>query len=116
MILANSNADYEPLAHDGATTHFSVYSPSAVTMQSSSVTSAGQLWQWALADMRNGGLTIPSRTTPSDEALRRRRHEALVQLFRSWDEEVDEQEQRETWEELKRALDEDRLSDRKLFP
>lgn len=28
----------------------------------------------------------------------------------------DEEEQRETWEYLKRALDEDRLSDRKLFP
>jgi hypothetical protein len=28
----------------------------------------------------------------------------------------DEEEQRETWEYLKRVLDEDRLSDRKLFP
>jgi hypothetical protein len=39
-------------------------------------------------------------------------------LLQSWD--VDESpeldEQRETWEYLKQALDEDRLSDRKLFP
>lgn len=43
----------------------------------------------------------------------------IIRLLQSWreeDEEEDEQEQRATWEELKRALDEDRLSDRKLFP
>ncbi len=40
---------------------------------------------------------------------------ALIQLLRSW-REGDEQEQRSTWEYLKQALDEDRLSERKLFP
>lgn len=39
-------------------------------------------------------------------------------LLQSWDveESPERQEQRETWEYLKKALDEDRLSDRKLFP
>ena len=44
------------------------------------------------------------------------RREALIELLRRWREEGDEEEQRETWEYLKKALDEDRLSDRKLFP
>ena len=39
-------------------------------------------------------------------------------LLQSWnvEEPADQEEQRETWEYLKQALDEDRLSDRKLFP
>jgi hypothetical protein len=43
-------------------------------------------------------------------------NQAAIDLLRSWREEGDEQEQRETWEFLKTALDEDRLSDRPLFP
>jgi hypothetical protein len=44
-------------------------------------------------------------------------NQALAML-QSWDVEEypERQEQRETWEYLKKALDEDRLSDRKLFP
>ena len=41
--------------------------------------------------------------------------ESAIALLQSWCDE-DAQEQRETWEFLKTALDEDRLSDRKLFP
>jgi hypothetical protein len=39
-------------------------------------------------------------------------------LLQSWDveESSEREEQRATWEYLKQALDEDRLSDRKLFP
>lgn len=46
------------------------------------------------------------------------KNEEAIQLLRSWREssEEDQQEQQETWEYLKRVLDEDRLSDRKLFP
>ncbi|MBE9030658.1 antitoxin family protein [filamentous cyanobacterium LEGE 11480] len=39
-------------------------------------------------------------------------NQAALDLLRSWREEGDEQEQKETWEFLKQALDEDRLSDR----
>ena len=39
-------------------------------------------------------------------------------LLQSWyvEEAPERDEQRETWEFLRQALDEDRLSDRKLFP
>jgi hypothetical protein len=37
-------------------------------------------------------------------------------MFRRGDEEYDEEEQRETFEYLQKALDEDRLSNRPLFP
>lgn len=43
-------------------------------------------------------------------------HKALKELTRLWLEEGDEQEQTETWEYLRQALDEDRLSNRPLFP
>ena len=56
-----------------------------------------------------GGLAEP--TTPSDDRVNR-----LVQLLQSWIDEDDLDEQRETLDYLIRALDEDRLSCRKLFP
>ena len=37
--------------------------------------------------------------------------QAALDLLRSWREEGNEEEQRETWEFLQQALDEDRLSD-----
>jgi hypothetical protein len=40
----------------------------------------------------------------------------LLSLLKSWVDEKDPTEQRETGEFLMRALDEDRLSDRKLYP
>lgn len=43
-------------------------------------------------------------------------NQTAIDLLRSWREEGNEEEQRETWEFLKQALDEDRLSDRPLFP
>ena len=43
-------------------------------------------------------------------------NQAAIDLLRSWREEGDEQDQQETWEFLQTALDEDRLSDRPLFP
>ncbi len=54
----------------------------------------------------------PSDNTP---ATRQAKNEAAIRLLRSW-REGDEQEQCETWEYLKRVLDEDRPSNRKLFP
>ena len=43
-------------------------------------------------------------------------NQAALDLLRSWREDGDEDEQRETWEFLQQALDEDRLSERPLFP
>ena len=44
------------------------------------------------------------------------RHTELVSLLQSWIDEGDPEEQQETGEYLIRALDEDRLADRPLFP
>ncbi|MBI5877343.1 MAG: hypothetical protein HZB53_06815 [Chloroflexi bacterium] len=41
--------------------------------------------------------------------------DAAIRLLRLW-QEGDENEQRDTWEFLQLSLDQDRLSDRKLFP
>jgi hypothetical protein len=50
------------------------------------------------------------------EAEKQKRYEDLREMFRRWDEEDDEEEQRETFEYLQKVLDEDRLSNRPLFP
>lgn len=46
----------------------------------------------------------------------RERQKELMSLLQSWIEEEDSEEQQETGDYLVRALDEDRLSNRKLFP
>lgn len=52
------------------------------------------------------------------EAGQPARNESAIRLLEEWlgGGEKDEQEQRETWEYLKQALDEDRPAYRKLFP
>jgi hypothetical protein len=61
------------------------------------------------------GLLQVFRQAVSNPAPPTKVNQAAIDLLRSWREEGDEQEQRETWEFLKTALDEDRLSDRPLF-
>ena len=56
-----------------------------------------------------------SKTDKTPAVKHLQKNLALIELLKTWREE-DEQEQRDTWECLKQALDEDRLSDRKLFP
>ena len=59
-----------------------------------------------------GGIAdIDQEAVTSDD-----RADGLVRLLQSWMDEGDADEQRETLEYLIHALDEDRLSDRKLFP
>lgn len=45
----------------------------------------------------------------------KKKNQAAIFLLDAWAE-GDDEEQRETWGYLKQALDEDRLSSRKLFP
>ncbi len=67
----------------------------------------------------NQDSTTPVVDAPEEKGnppeTRRARREAAIRLLRSWREggEPDEQEQRETWTYLKKALDENRLSYRK---
>ncbi len=58
---------------------------------------------------------VAERADSQERLEQIRKNEAAIQLLRLW-RQGDEQEQRETWEYLKRTLEEDRLSDRKLFP
>jgi len=66
-----------------------------------------------LADARQGrGPTAPeARTAPTD----RERAEAAIRLLRLWAEDGDAQEQQESLEHLKRAIDENRPGERKFF-
>jgi hypothetical protein len=60
----------------------------------------------------------PTETDRHDEERRQeqiRRNQAALEMLRMWDQE-DPDEQRETWELLKHALDEDRPGQRPLFP
>ena len=61
----------------------------------------------------------PAPAEESEAEWRRKqieKNQAAIRLLDSWLAEEPTQEQQEAWEDLKRALDEDRLSDRKLFP
>lgn len=51
-----------------------------------------------------------------DPVVELARQKALSEVLRSWREDGDEQEQKETGDYLRQALDEDRLSNRELFP
>lgn len=51
-----------------------------------------------------------------EHILLKEKQTSLVNLLQSWLDEDDAQEQQETGEFLIHALDEDRLSERKLFP
>lgn len=62
-------------------------------------------------------VTVPG----SDDVEQKRRaqiekNKGLIALLDEWLADPDAEEQKETWEFLRKALDEDRLSDRKLFP
>ena len=56
-------------------------------------------------------LALLDKSLPSQD-----RRTELITLLQTWIDEGDPEEQRETGEYLIRALDEDRLSDRPLFP
>ncbi len=92
----------------------------SVARQSSSVTSSGHLWQQRLIGLMSENPPIVSedkwdRTEIGLSPERVQKNLALSQLLKSW-REGDEKEQRDTMQYLRKALDEDRLSDRELFP
>jgi hypothetical protein len=119
--ISNSRAAYEPfISTSGIGTPYSGLSHFLHEPQSSSVTPSGFLWLQTLARLAYEPPSAASHSgieskgsLPSTAQLLKR--QSLIQLLESW-REGDEQEQRSTWEYLKQALDEDRLSERKLFP
>lgn len=86
--------------------------------QSSSVTVNGYLWQRSLAlcEHIQMPVQVPSsrERTSESEQKRQQKNLALIRLLESW-REGDEEEQQNTLAYLRRALDEERPSDRKLF-
>ena len=77
-----------------------------------------ELEQRLTQEAKRHGLALDAYTIQLlDKSLPPKNHHMeLVSLLQSWMEEGDAEEQQETGEYLIRALDEDRLADRKLFP
>ena len=77
-----------------------------------------ELEERLLEEAKRHGLPVDAYTLRLLDAHlpRQDRRNELMDMLRSWIEEDDAREQRETREYLIRALDEDRPSERKLFP
>jgi hypothetical protein len=77
-----------------------------------------ELEQYLLQEANQHGLSVEAvalQLLTSSICLKQKQAEA-VNLLQSWIEDKDEEEQQETGQYLIHALDEDRLSERKLFP
>jgi hypothetical protein len=112
---SNSNLTYEPVIGN-----LGYRMLSSVEMQSPSITSGSSLREEILAHPTyEKSFTTPQNSSNRNESYQGTtlspENQALIQLLRSW-RESDDEERIETWKYLKHALDEDRLSDRKLFP
>lgn len=70
-----------------------------------------------MSSINDQPLIVSQQNTSTENALSEdaKKREALIRLLQSW-REGDEQEQVETLRLLQQALDEDRFSERKLFP
>jgi hypothetical protein len=77
-----------------------------------------ELEQYLLQKAREQGISIEAITLQlltNSVSIEQKQTEA-VSLLQSWLDDEDDEEQQETGRYLIQALDEDRLSDRKLFP
>lgn len=75
-----------------------------------------EYWADLLDTLRQFRQKIPSTTTVID-AEQARKNQVAIDLLDSWlDDTEDALEHQQAWDFLKTALDEDRLSDRPLFP
>ena len=74
--------------------------------------------QYLLQEAHQKGLSIESVTLQllTSFIVLRQKQTKAVNLLQSWIDDEDIEEQQETGQYLIRALDEDRLSERKLFP
>ena len=76
-----------------------------------------EYWADLLETLRQFRQKIPSDISPIVNAEQLRKNQAAIDLLDSWlEEEEDASEHQQAWDFLKTALDEDRLSDRPLFP
>ncbi|MFM6896451.1 MAG: hypothetical protein ACKPKF_03820 [Microcystis panniformis] len=77
-----------------------------------------EIEQYLSQKAREKGLSLEAYVLKllKDTILEQEKQAKLVNLLQSWIDEEDEQEQKETGEYLIEALDQDRLSERPLFP
>ena len=77
-----------------------------------------EIEQYLSQKAREKGLSLEDYVLKllKDTILEQEQQTKLVNLLQSWIDEEDEQEQQETGEYLIEALDQDRLSERPLFP
>jgi hypothetical protein len=76
-----------------------------------------EYWTDLLDALRQFRQKIPSTASPVIDAEQARKNQAAIDLLDSWlDDTEDASEHQQAWDFLRTALDEDRLSDRPLFP
>jgi hypothetical protein len=76
-----------------------------------------EYWADLLETLRQFRQKIPSDSSPIVNAEQSQKNQAAIDLLDSWlDDDEDASEHQQAWDFLKTALDEDRLSDRPLFP
>jgi hypothetical protein len=76
-----------------------------------------EYWGDLLDTLRQFRQKIPLTALPVIDAEQARKNQAAIDLLDSWlDDTEDSSEHQQAWEFLKTALDEDRLSNRSLFP
>ena len=76
-----------------------------------------EYWADLLDTLRQFRQKIPSTALSIVDAEQAQKNQAAIDLLDSWlDDTEDASEHQQAWEFLKTALDEDRLSDRPLFP
>ena len=76
-----------------------------------------EYWADLLQTLRQFRQTIPPTINPVINIEQARKNQPAIDLLDSWlGENEDANEHQQAWDFLKTALDEDRLSDRPLFP
>lgn len=76
-----------------------------------------EYWTDLLDTLRQFRQKIPSGSLPIVDPEQVQKNQAAIDLLDSWlDDNQDASEHQQAWDFLKAALDEDRLSDRPLFP
>ncbi|MEB3312117.1 MAG: hypothetical protein VKJ02_17970 [Snowella sp.] len=76
-----------------------------------------EYWTELLDTLRQFRQQIPPKVSPIINAEQAQKNQQAINLLDSWlNEQQDENEHQRAWDFLKTTLDEDRLSDRPLFP
>jgi hypothetical protein len=77
-----------------------------------------ELEQYLIQEAQQQGLSVETYAVQllQKSTLQKEKQLKIVNVLQSWIDESDEQEQQETGEYLINALDENRLSNRQLFP